>query len=248
MAIFTLQFGDYTFPNQTFELEGNPDQNNMKEDLIVQAHGSVIQTPFLRSKKLRIRGFIHNNVESTSQQELLDMQAGLLVSEKAFRYRSDREINSRVRKIDPKYIKGTDKAVIETVIDLITVSPFYQGVGASNSDVQAITGTTLSFDVVNSGNAFSEPKIFIYADGGTIDNNFSIENTNNNQTSIFQGIIANGTTLELNSKNLDVFNNSVAALTQFEGNFITLLAGTNSLQVIAPDCQVTVEHKYRWFS
>ena len=246
--MFTLQFGDYTFPNQTFELEGNPDNQNLKEDLVVQAHGAVVQTPFLRSKGLKVKGFIHDDAESVSQQALLDMQAGLLSSEKAFRYRSDREINAYVRKLEPKYIEGTDKAVIEVRIDLLAKIPFYQSIGASISTVQAITGTTLSFDVLNSGNVFSEPHIFVYANGGTISDNFVITNSANNKASTFRGIIANGTTMEFRTDNLSCFNNSVAALTQFEGTFLTLLAGTNSLQVVAPDCQVTVQHKNRWYS
>lgn len=246
--MFTLQFGDYTFPNQTFELEGNPDQFNLKEDLIAQAHGAVIQTPFLRPKRLKIRGVIHDPTESVSQQQLLDMQAALLSSEAAFRYRSDREINAYTRKLDPKYIEGTDKAVIDVQIELLAKKPFYQSIGASISTVQAITGTTVSFNVVNSGNVFSQPNIFIYANGGTIDDNFYITNPSNNKTSTFRGVIANGATLKLNTKTLNVLNNSVAALTQFEGTFLTILAGTNLLTVVAPDCQVTVEHKNRWYS
>ncbi|MFA5089797.1 MAG: hypothetical protein WC510_02030 [Candidatus Omnitrophota bacterium] len=50
--MFTLLFGDYTFPNQTFEVEGCPLDNGINEDSVPRRHGAVIQTAYLKSRRI----------------------------------------------------------------------------------------------------------------------------------------------------------------------------------------------------
>ena len=76
--IFTLEFGDYTFPNQTFESEDIISSNSIKEENIVRQHGAVIQTPFLSAKRFKIKGIIHNTTQALSSSELDDLQQNLL--------------------------------------------------------------------------------------------------------------------------------------------------------------------------
>ncbi len=245
--IFTLEFGDYTFPNQTFEVEGFPTINNTKEENIVRQHGAEIQTPFLKAKKFKIRGIIHNSSKTTSLSDLDDMQKNLLADKNFFRDRSDREIEAFARKVTPSQELGSDKAIINVEIDMIAPSPFFQATGASIETAFSLVGTSI-FDLVVGGNTFNEPKIHIFANGGTINDDFQLTNvTNNNQSFKFRGIILDGQTVVLDSKELTVFNNAVDGISDFEGEFINLLAATNQFSYSGATCLLTFERKNRWF-
>ncbi len=246
--MFTLLFGDYTFPNQTFEIKGLDAANDIKEDKIPRRHGAIFETPYLGSRKIKIHGFIHNSTVEASHTELMAMQAGLLASEKAFQYRSDRYINCRTKSIKADQVEGTDKAVFEVDIELAAGNPFFLSTGASYSDEQnAIKGPTLLFDIGNGGNVFSEPDFSFCATGGTISDDLILTNLTNNKSLKFRGVIANGVTLIVDSEDFTVLDNGVDGLSNFEGDFITLDVGTNSFQFVGATCRITTEHKYRWY-
>ena len=245
--MFTLCFGDYIFPNQTFEVEGFPLDNETKEDNIIQRHGSVIQTPYLKSRKFKIRGYIHNTDEASSHSQFAEMQEYLLAGESQFKYRSDRYINCYTQKIKPDYIKGTDKAIIDIDINFIAQTPFFYSAGASYSDINNLNGGTSLFYVTNGGNVFSEPVIYVCATGGTIADDIGIDNLSNGESFAFRGTVADGKTLRIDSENFEVMNNLVDGLSYYEGDFVTLISDVNTFQFAGSTCRLTVEHKYRWY-
>lgn len=244
--MFTLLFGDYTFPNQTFEVDGFDLKNKIGRNSIPRRHGSIIQKPYLDSRVFRVRGKIHNNVEATSHAQLLALQAGLLNGEQKFFCRSGWYIKAYAADIKSQYVLGTDKAVVDVDISMAAQVPFFVADGATNNDVTAASGTTTSFEVFSGGNVFSEPVISFYANGGTISDNIQLTNqTNENQIMRFRGTVANGTTLQVNTEDLTMLVNGVDGISWLEGDFISLLAGTNTFEFVGSDCQITVGHKYR---
>lgn len=247
--IYTLTFGNYTFPNQTFEVEGLPLQNDISSQRIPRKHGSVIQSPYLRERKISVRGIIHNNSLEDSNNELMDLQEALFAGEENFQYRSDRYIKCYVNKLDVDFEKGSDKRVINVKIDLIAQTPFAFSSGASYSDVQSISGTTDTYSIVNGGNVFSEPIFKIYASGGTITDSIRITNLSDDEKFLrYRGTVNNGETLEIDSENLTVLNNGVDGISDFEGDFLNLLGGqTNNFQFVGMTCTLTTEWRYRWY-
>ncbi len=246
--IFTLEFGDYTFPNQTFEVDGFPNINNTKEENIVRHHGSVIQTPFIKSKRFRIKGIIHNSAKATSLSQLDDMQQNLLVDKNFFRDRDGREIEAYVKRLTPRQELGSDKAIINVTIDMIAPIPFFTATGASTETAFSLADGVCIFDLGVGGNVFNEPKIYIHASGGTINDDFQLINiTNDNQLFKFRGVIADGQTVILDSKELTVLNNGVDGISDFEGDFISLLASTNQFLFSGATCLLTFERKNRWY-
>ncbi len=250
--MFTLLFGDYTFPNQTFEVQDFTIDNDIQEDNIPRQHGSVIQTPYLKSRTIKIKGFIHHSTVEASHAEFLAMQKALLASEGNFQYRSDRYIKCYTKKIQPDSKEGTDRAVMEITIQMVAQNPFFYSAGVSISDVQTpVKGTTLLFDIGNAGDVFSEPIYKICAidglTGGAIDDDVIFVNLTNNKSFRFRGVIASGVTLEINAEELTVLNNGVDGLSNFEGDFATLDAGTNSFQYVGATCRFTTEYKKRWY-
>ena len=241
-------FGDYEFPNKTFEIDGLPLDNGISEVRIARKHGGIVQAGFLRARSFKVKGIIHNATEASSLTELNSLQSNLLAGEDEFKHRSDRYINCRTRRILPKNVKGSDKALINISIDFLAEDPFFYSDGASYSDVNDVALGTTSFNINSGGNVFAEPKMFIYASGGTITDGISLTNlSNNNQQMQWHGIVANGSTVEFDSALLEVDNDGADGITYFEGDFITLVAGSNTLQFAGDACRITVDHKYRWY-
>lgn len=246
--IFTLEFGDYTFPNQTFEVDGFPSLNNTKEETIVRQHGSVIQTPFIKSKQFKVKGTIHNSSKATSLSQLDTMQQNLLADKEFFRDREDREIEVYIKKITPRQELGSDKALIHVEIDMIASIPFFVATGASLETAFSLADGSSAFNLPGGGNVFNEPRIYIFASGGTINDDFELTNvTNSNQLFRFRGVVADGKTVIVDSTELTVLSNGVDGISDFEGDFINLLAGTNLFTFDGATCTVTFERKNRWY-
>jgi len=246
--LFTLEFGDYTFPNQTFKVDNLASNNNIKEENIVRQHGVVIQTPFLAAKHFKITGMIYNDSNAASLAELDTMKQNLLNSENYFRDRADREIESYTKKMNVKPEEGSDKAILNIDIDLVAPIPFFTTVGVSVETSYTLADGVCIIDLGVGGNAFNEPKIYIHANGGTINDDFQLTNvTNQNQLLRFRGIIADGETVIIDSKDLTVLNDGVDGISDFEGDFINLLAGTNQFYFGGSTCLLTFEQKNRWY-
>ena len=246
--MFTLNFGGYEFPNQTFTLKNLDLANNIKEDNIARKHGANIQAPYLKSRKLSVSGMIHNTTEDASLTELLDMQKNLLAGENKLYYRSDRYINCYAQKIKPNEIEGGGKALLDVDIDFIAQNPFFYMAAASYSVEESHAGGTNTFAINYSGNVFSEPKVYVCATGGTISSMEMWNITNNNQSFQFTGQINNGLTIAFDTELFTVLNNAVDGITYFNGEFLTIIPGNNQFQFSGITCTITVDYKDRWYS
>lgn len=244
--MFTLMFGSYEFPNQTFEIEGLPIENGVIVNEIPRKHGGIILTPFLKGRKIKISGKIHNDAAETSHAQLLALQTALLAGEGDFYYREDRCIKCFTKSIKPDFIRGTDKAVMDVDIDLWAEQPFLYSAGASYSDDTAASGTTYPFDVFSGGGVFAEPIITIVPDGATISDDIQLENQTTGDLMRYRGDVGPGHTLVINTETLEVTMDGVDGISNFEGDFIRLAAGTNSFQYVGGNCDINIKHKYRW--
>jgi hypothetical protein len=247
--MFTLLFGDYTFPNQTFEVTDFNNEITIRETAIPRKHGAIIQSPYAATRKIKISGTLHNSTVETTHTQLLNMQEALLAGERNFQYRSDRYLPCYTKRISPDKKKGTDGAVIDVDIELIAQVPFFCSAGASYSVTgNAVKGTTLSFNVVNGGNVFTWPVWSFCATGGTItDDLLLICTSDSNKQLRYRGVINNGMTLAINTDDMTAAMNSVDGLSNFEGDFLSLAAGTNTFQLVGATMRMTCEYRYRWY-
>ena len=244
--LFTLMFGSYTFPNQTFEVVDLPINNGVSEDNIPRKQGALIQTPYLKARKIKIKGTIHNNTRETAWTELMDLQAGLLAGEDKFYHRADRYIDCYTKKISPKFPEGTDKGVIILEIEMIAQTPYFIAAGASTSDAFDVIGD-YNFNINGMGKAFEEPIIYICATGGTITDEIQLTNSTNGKSFAYRGTLGNGLTLEIDTKEVTVESNGADGLSQFEGDFLTIEAGSNAFEYEGFTGRLTIEHRSRWY-
>ena len=131
---------------------------------------------------------------------------------------------------------------------MVAPVPFFTTVGASVETGFTLADGVSLFDLGVGGNAFAEPKIYIHANGGTISDDFQLFNiTNNNQLFKFRGTIADGETVVIDTEELTVLNDGVDGISDFEGDFLNLLAGTNEFSFAGSPCLLTFERKNRWY-
>lgn len=242
----TLLFGNYSFPNKTFEVEEAPLDVNLKEELVIRRHGSTVQFPYLRARKFKIKGFVHNSDVDSTRNELSAMQQNLYANENAFSFLSGRYIDCYTKSFKSKYIRGTDGRVAEIEIQMVAQKPFFYA-GTTATQVEALTdGCT--FELVTEGNALSEPVFEFLADGGAITDGISVTNiTNNNMHFRWRGEVANGNTLRIDVESFEILNNGTNGITYFSGYFITALAKTNLFHFDGESCQLTISRKDRWY-
>ncbi len=245
--MFTLKFGDYTFPNQTFEVEESPFASNLKEETIVRKHGAIIQYPYIKARKFKIKGFIHNSDGDDSRDELSQMQQALYANENWLQYMEGRKIKCFARNFKIKYTRGTDKRVVDVDIQLVSQSPFLTATGATMINQYNLTdGCT--FEINLGGNAFAEPTFDFVAESGAITDGISLTNiTNDDMHFRWRGTVADTKTLKINSNTFEAKNDVYEGLTYFEGYFITLVAGTNLFQFGGDACSLIIGRKSRWY-
>jgi hypothetical protein len=204
-------------------------------------------TFFFKSRTIRIKGTIHSNDEDTTLAQLLELQAALMAGEDFLYLRADRGIKAKLFDLDTEYVEGTDKRVINCDLSMKAAIPFFYSAGMSYMAGFTISGGTYNFDVVSSGNVFTEPVISIVPTGATISDNIRLTNlTNGNEYFRFRGAVPPGVTLKVSSEDCTVLVAGVDGISTFEGNFINLVSGTNSFQYVGGGCWLEVEHKYRW--
>lgn len=244
--MFTLKFGDYEFPNQTFEVDGFGLSNSAKEENIILLNGSEVQDPYLKGRTFKIVGIIHNSAQATSLAQLSAMQTALFNGKQDFQHLSDRVLPAYTTKFTPKPQRGSDQSIFAVEITMLAPIPYFVSAGASVSEVFSIVGTTL-LNINIPGDVLNYPKIYITASGGTINDDVSLQNITSEQTIRYRGTINNGEAVEVDSGVLDVFNNSVRDIENFEGSFIDLLPGTNTFLYVGATCQLEILYKSRWY-
>ena len=91
----------------------------------------------------------------------------------------------------------------------------------------------VGYTINNAGNAPTRVKIEVTAPAGGISDNCQIENQSLGITTKYRGIISAGNKLEINNRvdndDFEVLKNNVSDMANFEGDFITLQPGNNTV-------------------
>ncbi len=109
-----------------------------------------------------------------------------------------------------------------------------ESITASNVIDERVPTSGVGYTITNAGNAPARVKIEVTAPGGDITDNLKIENTTTGKSFQFRGTVAGYTTLEIDNRydtdDFQVLNDSVNEYTNFEGDFITLDPGNNTIK------------------
>ena len=120
-----------------------------------------------------------------------------------------------------------------------------------NSDERTPTSGS-GYTITNSGNAKTRVKIEITAPAGGITDNCKIENQTTGQSFQYRGTVAAGDKLEVDNRvdtdDFEVLNDGADDQANFEGDFIELAAGNNTIIFTGPaDSVVKISHRNAWY-
>lgn len=254
--IFTLQFGTYTFPNQTFQIKGHPLLIDTPVQDVRRRNGGIALDGWLTQKKYNINGKLYgDNVDSVHNALNVLMKAAHNKGQAAyFQYRSDRRVLARLAAegVDSQYTTGLYEHLMDVRIGLVSEKPFAESTTARTSTGTRTNNSTTQ-NINNLGNYPTGP-IFTFV-GGTwaFNNDIYVLNNANCLAFRFQGPLAAGQTLVVDCEAgcvlMHVGAIMVDAISYFSGDLDFVLdgGGTNTLIIDAATLSYSIVSRDRWY-
>lgn len=194
-------------------------------------HGSVIPIGKRKTLSVRIRGTITGSNYDNLRSKLDGLKG-------AFESNSEQNLtldDDRILKVQYRnfaYSYKTLRTFSDFSVDLVAQDPFWYAASLTTSDQNPVTVGT-PFIVNNPGNAPARVKVQVSHATAAIQDDCRLENQTTGETMQYRGTIFSGQNLIVNNKmdspDLSVTNNGADDIKNFEGDFITLNPGNNSL-------------------
>lgn len=206
--------------------------------------GSVIPIGKKRNLSVKIKGAIIGTDYDNLRSNLDALKAALESdSEHQLTFDDDRFI--RVQYTGFSYSYRALRTFADFSFDVIAQDPFWYALSASQDDRTPTSG--VPYNVTNSGNAPTRVKVTITKNGsGSVDDEIKFENQTTGEMFQYRGVLASTDSLIVNNRydqvRKTVENDAVNAIHEFEGDFITLDPGVNSMMFTgAAGCQVILD-------
>lgn len=237
-ATFTLQYGTYTFPNQTFVILSHPMTVDTPVFEIRRKLGGVAENGYLRSKKFVIQGKVYGTDKDSVHNELNTMMRAVYNSGEsaAFKYRDDRYVTALLAQdgLHANPEKGLYEYMYNVDLVLVSPRPF-----AESTTLRTVTGSRTNNSaieaLVNQGNMPTFP-IFTFIAGATFSNDLAVTSQANSMLFAFTGTLVNGQTLVIDCDAgcvlMHVGATMVDAMCYFSGNLFFKLEDGGSNQVV----------------
>ncbi|MCM8774611.1 MAG: phage tail family protein [Candidatus Omnitrophica bacterium] len=239
MDWIVFKFGNYIFKRPQVLSENIP--SRIQQTAIPRRDGTVIVSPIvLESKIIQVQeilvGDSIDNLDTQKKELILELENG----ENKLWFRNSRYINCVKQNATFDYERGTGGKVLRVTIDFLAVDPFVYD-GTETIIDQNIETSPQDIIVFNNGDAQAKPYIKIVA-GEDIEL-LTIINLVNSLTFTYSSLI-DGDILEVDTFKMDVLLNSLRNFSLFNGNFIKLNSGPNTIRVIGTT-ESTFQIKFR---
>lgn len=258
-AVFTLQYGTYSFPNQTFLVTGqviNPDTpiNNIR-----RSDGGKLLQGFLGPRKFSIKGKIYSQDPGTAHNDMINLQRAAYNggNAAAFQWKSDRNVPNVRLSVEGVQAVPTDPGIYGYMYDvqLVLVA---EGAYAQALAATTVTGTrnnaTGAETGVNNGNYPTRPIFTFVAGANAFINKLQVLNNSNCMFFNWAGAFVAGQTLVVDCDAgcvlLQVGATMVDAISGFSGNLFFRLedGGNNALVIAGGTFNYTMVSYDRYFS
>lgn len=191
--------------------------------------GEIAETAKIRAKTITIEGDIAGTSYDNLRANLDALHAGLLNGLQKLTKDSERYIYCQLKDFSYTYDHLTRRATWSA--SFTAHYPFWLAETPTTDSRVPTSGT--GYVITNSGNAPTRIKIEITAAGAIVDA-CKIENTTDGESFQYRGTIAAGKKLEVDNRydtdDFEVLNDSADDHTNFEGDFIILDAGNNTIK------------------
>lgn len=222
---------------------------NMKADQyeIANSEGSYIPETHLQARNIKVTGNVVGSDVASCRTHFDNLMKGILAwqaTEKRNMYLyDDRVLECFLKGFDWNYINGLQ--MIKFNMTLSVPSAVSRSIGKYRTS-QAITGTVTEFNVPYNGSAESKPYIRIIA-GGTAITTCSLQNLTTGQSLAYTGTVPANAALDIDCLTASVMNSGVDKISDFTGDFIGLVRGTNNFRFAGSNCTIKIDYFEKWY-
>lgn len=229
-------------------IEINP-RKTVKTTAIPKTHGSISEEAKIESLEINVEGDILGSDYDDLRTKRDSLKAALNSGKQKFTIDDDRYVIAQLS--DFSFSFATIRTLGKWSATFIAHYPFEIAETASVSTATPTSG--VGYTINNAGNAPARVKIKVTAPVGGITDNIQIENTTVGELCKYRGTVAAGKVLEIDNRydtdDFEVLNDGVSDFEDFEGDFITLNPGNNTIKYTGtPGAVVEITHRPQWYA
>lgn len=217
---------------------------------LAKFHGSVIPIGKRKSITVQIKGTIIGSDYDDLRSNLDALKAAMeAVSEQKLTLDDDRFLMAQYTGFSYSY--ATLRTFADFSFDLIASDPLWLSETLSEDERTPTSG--VGYTIANAGNAPTRVKVTLTKTGsGDVVDDIQLENVTTGELFKYRGTLLSGDALLVNnrvdSQDLAVENDSVDDIAHFEGDFITLSPGNNTIKYSGtPGVQVKLNYREAWY-
>ncbi|MBI4430712.1 MAG: phage tail family protein [Candidatus Omnitrophica bacterium] len=222
----------------------------ISQSSLAKSHGSVIPIGKRNNLTVKIKGTIIGTNYDNLRANLDNLKAALEKdSEQNLTLDDDRKV--KVQYSGFSYSYRTLRTFADFSFDLIASDPLWYNQAISNDTRTPTSGS--GYTVNNPGNAPTRCKVTLTNNsGGAVVDNIRLKNNTTGEEFQYRGTLANTKALVVNNRvddeDVSVLNDGVDDIKNFEGDFITLNAGDNTIVYTgAANVEVKIEFYPAYF-
>jgi len=225
-----VKFGTLIFDNTTtIESVEISESKSVKVRKIPKGDGSIVEEARRDFIKISAKGSVVGNDYDGVRTNLDTLKATLQDGFQKFTIDDDRYLTAQLKDFETAFPAVRKIAVFKAVF--IAHYPFWLSENISVDDRVPASG--IGYVINNGGNAPARGKVEITAPAGGISDDIALANETNGEGFRYTGNLAAGEALVVNNRmdqdDFQVLNNTVDDHPNYEGDFITLEPGNNTI-------------------
>jgi hypothetical protein len=215
---------------------------------IPKRDGTIAETGRLGELQIKISGDIAGSSYTTLRTNIDALKAAFNNGLQKFTIDDERYVMAQLKDFTYKYVH---LAVVATwSATFIAADPFWLSETLTTDTRTPTSGT--GYTIANAGNAPTRVKIALTAPAGGITNNIQIENTTRGELCKYIGTVAATKVLEIDNRvdtdEFEILNDGTDDHTNFEGDFINLSAGNNTIEYTGTSgASITLSYRAAWY-
>lgn len=214
---------------------------------IANREGSFIPEYHLGEQSLKLSGSVVGTDVTSCRTHFDTLLKSLMAWQKTdkrnFYLYDDRIYECFLKSFDWNYMRGMQ--MIKYNLALIVPDGTSRSLGMFRKR-QVTTGTAIEFSLSYNGNADSLPKISFIANQAVAITTCSLQNLTTGQSMAYTGTVPTNAALDIDCSAATVFNSSVDKVSDFTGDFLGLVRGTNYFRYAGSVCQVNIDYFERF--
>lgn len=245
----SLKFGALTFNSTTTVTDiKTRAKKSPKLSKIPKTEGSIAESGLIESIIISIEGDVYGADYDTKRTNLDILKAAFNNGLQKFTKDDDRYIMAQLDNLDDDDILLRNLS--HWAATLVAHNPFWL---SETEHIDTRTPTSgVGYTINNAGNAPVRVKIEVTAPAGGIADNCQIENTTRGELMKYRGTIAAAKVLEVDNRYdtdyFEVLNDGVDGHADFEGDFIMLSPGDNTIEYTGTaGASIKISYRDGWY-